>query len=91
MGTGGTLAGIARYLKEQSSAVKVYLTDPLGSALYNWVKTGEATMTPGPSITEGIGNSRVTNNLDGTPIDDALQVPDQDMVDMVYRLLEQDG
>ncbi len=91
VGTGGTLAGTARYLKEQSEDVKIYLTDPLGSALYNWVKTGEATMTPGPSITEGIGNSRVTANLEGTPIDDALQVPDQDMVHMVYRMLEQDG
>ncbi len=91
VGTGGTLAGVARYLKEQSPTVKIVLTDPLGSALYNWVKTGEAEMTPGPSITEGIGNSRVTANLEGTPIDDAVQVPDQDMVTMVYRMLEQDG
>jgi len=91
VGTGGTLAGVARYMKEQSDAVRIYLTDPLGSALFNWVKTGTADMTPGPSITEGIGNSRVTANLEGTPIDDALQVPDQDMVDMVYRMLEQDG
>ncbi len=91
VGTGGTLAGVARYLKEQSAEVKIYLTDPLGSALYNWVKTGEAEMTPGPSITEGIGNSRVTENLQGTSIDDALQVPDQNMVDMVYRMLEKDG
>lgn len=91
VGTGGTLAGVARYLKEQSDAVRIYLTDPLGSALFNWVKTGTADMTPGPSITEGIGNSRVTANLEGTPIDDALQIPDQDMVDMVYRMLEQDG
>jgi len=91
VGTGGTLAGVARYLKEQSQDVRIVLTDPLGSALYNWVKTGEAEMTPGPSITEGIGNSRVTDNLAGTPIDDAVQVPDQNMVNMVYRMLEQDG
>ena len=91
VGTGGTLAGIARYLKDQSSDVKIVLADPMGSALYNWVKTGQAEMTPGPSITEGIGNSRVTMNLEGTPIDDAVQVHDQDMVDLVYRLLEQDG
>ena len=59
--------------------------------LYNWVTTGDAKMTPGPSITEGIGNSRVTENLAGTEIDDAVQIPDQDMVDMVYRMLREDG
>ena len=91
VGTGGTLAGVSRYLKEQSKDVQIVLTDPLGSALFNWVTTGTAEMTPGPSITEGIGNSRVTENLAGTEIDDAVQVPDQSMVDMVYRMLEQDG
>ena len=48
-------------------------------------------MTPGPSITEGIGNSRITENLADTPIDDAVQIPDRDMVDMVYRMLREDG
>jgi len=91
VGTGGTLAGVSRYLKAQSEDVQIWLTDPYGSALYNWVKTGEATMTPGPSITEGIGNSRITDNLADTVIDDAVQIPDQPMVDMVYRMLEKDG
>jgi len=91
VGTGGTLAGVSRYLKEQSSDVQIVLTDPHGSALFNWVETGTAEMTPGPSITEGIGNSRVTDNLSGTVIDSAVQVPDQDMVDMVYRMLHRDG
>ncbi len=91
VGTGGTLAGVSRYLKAQSEDVQIWLTDPHGSALYNWVKTGTATMTPGPSITEGIGNSRITDNLAGTLIDDAIQVHDQKMVDMVYRMLEDDG
>jgi len=91
VGTGGTLAGVARYLKEQTSNTRIVLTDPVGSALYNWVKTGTADMTPGPSITEGIGNSRITANLQGTPIDDAVQVQDQDMVNMVYRVLRQEG
>ena len=91
VGTGGTLAGVSRYLKEQSTDVQIVLTDPHGSALYNWVTTGEAEMTPGPSITEGIGNSRVTDNLADTPIDDAVQIPDQDMVSMVYRMLRKDG
>ncbi|MEM1435159.1 MAG: cysteine synthase A [Pseudomonadota bacterium] len=90
-GTGGTLAGISRYLKEKNSAVRIVLADPHGSALYNWATTGEATMTPGPSITEGIGNSRVTANLEGTAIDDAVQITDQEMVSMVYRLMAEEG
>jgi cysteine synthase A len=91
VGTGGTLAGVARYLKERKPEVQIVLADPMGSALYNWVKTGRAEMSPGPSITEGIGNSRVTENLAGTPIDDAVQVTDQEMVDMVYRQMREEG
>ena len=91
VGTGGTLAGTSLYLKEQNSDVKIILADPMGSALFNWVTTGEATMTPGPSMTEGIGNSRVTENLALAKIDDAVQVDDQEMVDMVYRMLRQEG
>ena len=90
-GTGGTLAGVSRYLKAQRPDIRTVLADPMGSALYAWVKTGEAAMSKGPSITEGIGNSRVTENLAGTPIDDAVQVTDQDMVDMVYRQMREDG
>ncbi len=91
VGTGGTLAGVSRFLKEQREDIQIVLADPHGSALYNWVTTGSADMTPGPSITEGIGNSRVTDNLAGTVIDDAVQIPDQEMVDMVYRMLRRDG
>jgi len=90
-GTGGTLAGVSRYLKGQRPDVRIVLADPMGSALYAWVKTGEATMSKGPSITEGIGNSRLTENLAGTVIDDAVQVSDQQMVDMVYRQMRQEG
>ena len=90
-GTGGTLAGVSRYLKAQRPDIRTVLADPMGSALYAWVKTGEAAMSKGPSITEGIGNSRVTENLAGTPLDDAVQVGDQDMVDMVYRQMREDG
>jgi cysteine synthase A len=91
VGTGGTLAGTSAYLKEQNQNMQIILADPMGSALYNWVSTGEATMTPGPSITEGIGNSRITENLKQAVIDSAIQVTDQEMVDMVYRLLREDG
>ena len=91
VGTGGTLAGVSRYLKQRSNRAQVVLADPMGSALHNWVTTGEATMTPGPSITEGIGNSRVTENLADTEIDDSVQITDQEMVDMCYTLLRKDG
>ncbi|MEB3175754.1 MAG: cysteine synthase A [Cyanobacteriota bacterium] len=89
-GTGGTYAGAALYLKEQSATVRCVLADPLGSGLYSYVKTGEI-KSEGSSITEGIGNSRVTANLEGAPIDDAVQVPDQEAVNTVYQLLRRDG
>lgn len=89
-GTGGTLAGVARYLKECDRQLRIVLADPQGSALYSWVKTGEL-KAEGSSITEGIGTTRVTANLEGTPIDDAVQIDDQTCVSMVYRLLHEEG
>ena len=91
VGTGGTLAGVATYLKEQNDGVRTVLADCMGSALFSYIKTGEPVMSPGPSITEGIGNSRVTDNLNGSPVDDAVQVTDQQMVTLVYRLLREEG
>ncbi|MHA6896139.1 cysteine synthase A [Ralstonia pseudosolanacearum] len=89
-GTGGTLAGVARYLKEQKPAVRTVLADPHGSGLYSFVKTGSI-QAEGSSITEGIGSTRVTANLEGTPIDDAVRIDDQTCVTMVYRLLREEG
>jgi cysteine synthase A len=89
-GTGGTLAGVARYLKERDPRVRIVLADPHGSALYSWVKTGEL-RAEGSSITEGIGTTRVTANLAGTPIDDAVRVDDATCVRTVYRLLREEG
>ena len=91
VGTGGTLAGVATYLKEQNDGVRTVLADCMGSALFSYIKTGEPVMSQGPSITEGIGNSRVTDNLNGSPVDDAVQVTDQQMVTVVYRLLREEG
>ena len=91
VGTGGTLAGVGRYLKQCNPNVKIVLADPPGSALYSYIKTGSADMSPGPSITEGIGNSRVTENLAGAVIDDAIQISDQESVTMVYRMLREEG
>jgi cysteine synthase A len=89
-GTGGTLAGVGRYLKEQNPDVRIVLADPHGSGLYSFVKTGEI-KAEGNSITEGIGSSRLTANLEGTPIDDAVRIDDQLCVTMVYRLLREEG
>lgn len=89
-GTGGTLAGVAMYLKEKNPAIKTVLADPMGSSLYSYIKTGETT-SEGNSITEGIGNSRVTANMEGAPIDDAIRVTDDVAVKIVYRLLQEEG
>ncbi len=89
-GTGGTYAGVALYLKEQNPNVRCVLADPHGSALYSWA-TGGALVSEGSSITEGIGNSRVTANLDGAPIDDAVRIDDQDALATIYNLLWQEG
>ncbi|OXI25517.1 cysteine synthase A [Burkholderia sp. AU15512] len=89
-GTGGTLAGVSRYLKEQKPDVRIVLADPHGSGLYGYVKTGDLG-AEGSSITEGIGSTRVTMNLAGTPIDDAVRIDDQQCVTMVYRLLREEG
>ena len=91
VGTGGTISGVAQYLRQQKSEVKIVLLDCIGSALYNYVTTGAATLSDGTSIAEGIGNARVTDNLAGTEIDWALQISDQHMVDMVYALLRGEG
>jgi len=90
-GTGGTLAGVARYLKEQSAQVRCVLADPHGSALYRYVKTGTPEVVGSGSITEGIGSTRVTANLEGTPIDDAYSIADPEAVQQVYQALHQEG
>ena len=89
-GTGGTYAGVAMYLKQQNPAVRCVLADPCGSSLYSWAKTG-ALSAEGSSITEGIGNSRVTANLEGAPIDDAVRIDDHAALDTIYQLLWQEG
>jgi cysteine synthase A len=89
-GTGGTFAGVSLFLKEKNPNIKTVLADPMGSGLYSYVKTGEI-QTEGSSITEGIGNSRVTANMQYVPIDDAIQIDDVEAVRVVYQLLEKDG
>jgi cysteine synthase A len=89
-GTGGTYAGVAMFLKDQNPQVRCVVADPMGSGLYSYVKTGEITLQ-GSSITEGIGNSRVTANMEGAPMDDAIQIDDPTAIKVVYQLLQKDG
>ena len=89
-GTGGTLAGVGMALKEKNPNVRVVLADPDGSGLYGWVKNNDLTAT-GSSITEGIGNGRVTANLEGAPIDDAERIPDTEALEQIYDVLIHEG
>jgi len=91
VGTGGTIAGVSQYLKQQKPEIQIVLLDCIGSALYDYVETGVAIPAEGSSITEGIGNSRITDNIAAARIDRALRITDQDMVTMVYRLLREEG
>jgi cysteine synthase A len=90
VGTGGTLAGTAIALKEHNPNIRIAAADPLGAAIYSWIKTGEL-KSHGTSITEGIGQGRVTANLDGAPIDDAYEISDEEMLPILFDLLEHEG
>ncbi len=90
VGTGGTLAGVAIALKERNRSVKIALADPLGAALYSYYTTG-VLKAEGSSITEGIGQGRITKNLEGAPIDIAYQIPDEEAVALIFDLLEHEG
>jgi len=90
-GTGGTLGGTGRFLKEHAKSVRIVLADPQGSSLFNWLTTGELRANGPASITEGIGIGRITANLEGTPIDSAVAVSDAEAVETCYRLLHREG
>ena len=90
VGTGGTLAGVAMDLKRRNPKIVTAAADPMGAAVYSWIKTGTL-KSEGSSITEGIGQGRVTGNLEGAPIDDAFQIPDEEMLPIVFELLENEG
>lgn len=90
VGTGGTLAGVGLALKEKDSRVRIVLADPMGSALYNHYARGEL-KSEGSSITEGIGQGRVTANLEGAPVDDQVRVTDEEALPLLFDLLSQEG
>jgi cysteine synthase A len=90
IGTGGTLAGVGEFLKSRNSDVRIVAADPMGANMYHWIKDGEL-RGEGSSITEGIGQGRVTGNVEGAPIDDAYQIPDTEMLPIVFDLLSEEG
>jgi cysteine synthase A len=89
-GTGGTLGGVSLALKERNPGVRIVLADPHGSGLYGWVKSGDLSIE-GSSITEGIGQSRVPDNLAGVAIDDAERIPDAEALEQIFDVLIHEG
>jgi len=90
VGTGGTLAGVALALKERNPNIRIVLADPMGSALYNYYANGEL-KAEGTSITEGIGQGRITRNLDGAPIDGQVRVTDDEALPAIFDLVRKEG
>ncbi len=90
VGSGGTLGGVAMALKERNKNIRIGLADPMGAALYSFYTTG-VLKSEGSSITEGIGQGRITKNLEGVPIDVAYQIPDAEAVPIIFDLLEHEG
>ena len=90
VGSGGTLGGVSMALKQRNPKVKIGLADPFGAALYSWYTTGEL-KAAGSSITEGIGQGRITENLKGVEVDVAYQIPDDEALGIVFQLAEEEG
>jgi cysteine synthase A len=90
IGTGGTLAGVSIFLKAKKKNIRIAIADPLGAAMYSWFKQGKLEST-GSSITEGIGQGRVTRNIEGAPVDDAYQISDAEALPLVFSLLKSEG
>jgi cysteine synthase A len=90
IGTGGTLSGVSMYLKQKNKNIRIAVADPLGAAMYSWFKHGEL-KSEGSSITEGIGQGRVTKNIEGAPVDEAYQIPDAEALPLVFDLLKHEG
>ena len=91
IGTGGTLAGTSMYLKKQNAEIRAVCADPYGAAMYSWFKNGDLNTKDGDSVTEGIGQCRVTENLKEISIDDAYRITDQAALSIVYQLMREEG
>ncbi len=90
IGTGGTLAGVAMALRERNKDVVIGLADPMGAAMYSYYSTGEL-KSEGSSITEGIGQGRITGNLEGLEVDQPFQIPDEEAIPHCFQLLDEEG
>ena len=90
IGTGGTIAGVSDFLKEKNKNIIIGLADPMGSAMYNFFKKGEL-KSSGSSITEGIGQGRVTKNLENVVIDESFQITDLEALNLVYKMIQEEG
>lgn len=90
VGSGGTLGGVSNYLKSKNEDVQIGLADPGGAALYNWYKHGEL-KAEGTSITEGIGQGRITANLEGVKVDHAYRIDDGEALEIVFDLIREEG
>jgi cysteine synthase A len=90
IGTGGTLGGVSRYLKEKNPKVRIAAADPLGASMYSWFKRGEL-KAEGSSVTEGIGLGRVTKNVATAVVDDAYQIPDTEALPLIFELAKREG
>jgi len=90
VGTGGTLAGVSEYLKQRRPGIVAAAADPDGAGIYSWVKHGEM-KSQGSSITEGIGQNRVTGNLEDARIDDAFNIPDSELIPVLWELIGGEG
>ena len=90
VGTGGTLGGVGMALKERNKDILIGLADPMGAALYHYYKHGEL-KAEGDSITEGIGQGRVTKNLEGASVDEAYQIRDEEALPVIFDLLRHEG
>ena len=90
VGTGGTLAGIGMFLKDRNERIQIALADPMGAALYHYYKHGEL-KAEGESISEGIGQGRITANLEGAPVDHPFQIPDEEALPILFDLVTDEG
>ncbi len=91
VGSGGTLAGVSRFLKEQRPSLRVVAADPEGAAMYHYFKYGRLTCSPGDSVAEGIGQTRLTANLQLARVDDAVRIPDALALNVLHSLLREEG
>jgi cysteine synthase A len=91
VGTGGTLAGTSHYLRERNPRIVIGCADPYGAAMWSWFTKGNTDTKDGDSFAEGIGQSRVTKNIEGVAVDIAWRIPDQDALTILYQILHEEG